>query len=62
MNWNGLSVDFVYVGSALLLVATLAAALTVTAYQLNRINPQLAGAVIGALISLIVLECVPLLT
>jgi hypothetical protein len=62
MNWNGLSVDFVYIGSILLLVATLAAALTVTAYQLNRINPQLAGAVIGALISLIVLECVPLLT
>jgi hypothetical protein len=62
MNWNGLSVDFVYIGSVLLLVATLAAALTVTAYQLNRINPQLAGAVIGALISLIVLECVPLLT
>ncbi len=62
MNWNGLSVDFVYIGSALLLIATLAAALAVTAYQLNRINPQLAGAVIGALISLIVLECVPLLT
>ena len=62
MNWNGLSVDFVFIGSTLLLVATLAAALGVTACQLNRINPQLAGAVIGALISLIVLECVPLLT
>ena len=30
MNWNGLSVDFVFIGSTLLLVATLAAALGVT--------------------------------
>ena len=62
MNWNGLSVDFVFIGSTLLLVVALAITLAVTARQLNRVNPQLAGAVIGALISLIVLECVPLLT
>jgi hypothetical protein len=62
MSAHGFSFDWMYVGSALLLIVSLATAVGVTAWHLNRINPQLAGAVIGALVGLVLLECLPLLT
>jgi hypothetical protein len=62
MSVNGLSNDFVYIGSALLLIVSLAICVGAGAWHLNRVNPQLAGAVIGALVGLILLECIPLLS
>lgn len=58
----GISFEAAYLGVAFMVLVALVICLAIAAWHLKRISPQLAGAVIGALVGIVLLECVPLLT
>jgi len=59
---EGISFEAAYLGIAFMVLIALVIGLAIAAWHLKRISPQLAGAVIGALVGLVLLECVPMLT
>lgn len=59
---EGISFEAAYLAVAFVVLIGLAIGLAVAAWHLKRVSPQLAGAVIGALVGIALLECVPLLT
>ncbi len=59
---EGISFEAAYLGIAFIVLTALLIGLAVAAWHFKRVSPQLAGAVIGALVGIVLLECVPLLT
>lgn len=59
---DGIGFEAAYLGVAFLILLALSLGLAFAAWRLKRINPQVAGAIIGALVGIVLLECVPLLS
>jgi len=53
---EGISFEAAYLGVAFMVLIGLAIGLALTAWHLKRVSPQLAGAVIGALVGILLLE------
>jgi pilus assembly protein TadC len=59
---DGIGFEAAYLAVFITILLALALGLAFAAWRLKRVNPQIAGALIGALVGIVLLECVPLLT
>jgi hypothetical protein len=59
---DGIGFEAAYLAVFITILLALSLGLAIGAWRMKRVNPQIAGAVIGALVGIVLLECVPLLT